>query len=215
MSKQIIYLSMLSLTSCLIFAGDDNITISVRAGIESVTAHLSPSITNQIGLATTAPIGNLSIDFEKPLSTNFSAGITGTYNYLYLPETHASWPIYRAGVTGQYHISESCKIGLSTSIGHMPLSFLSDSKYVIGYGSDISLGINITNYIYDQVFAQFGFVYGTTPKQSDSLTFFPKDIKGLMFSHSMSIMNISTHAISFTIGYSFDSDSLMNLNSPI
>ena len=206
MSQKYILSALLTLSCCLSTAGKSDLAISVRTGLDLTSYHTSPKFAPMLAETEHFPMGNITIGVDKELSSEFSAGISSTYNYLYIPAFEISVPILRSSAHANYHLSKASQIGLSASIAHVNVK---QYNYLFGYINHLMLGLNIKNYISEQIFTHIELIVDATPSQTKSIGLFPLHSNALFTSHGISSLESSPYIASISVGYDFD---LENIN---
>ncbi len=211
MKKQYFMPSLLILTSCLCLATPDSVHFGIRTGVDltAYSGYVKPI--SSVAFTDLLYMGNLSFDIMKPLSPSYTAGISGTYNYLYIPEIKHSTSIFRTGLSAFYNISTASQIGLSTTISHASLheeDKEEDTNLLFGYLNNVLVGVNIKNFISEQLFTHVELMYDVTPSMLEPLGLLPHNYSTLVGSHLISNIKATAYSVNVSIGYSIDSESL-------
>ena len=208
MSQKYILSVLLTFSFFLSTASDSNLNISVRTGLDMTSYHSNPKFAPMLAGTEHFPMGNITVGVDKELSTEFSAGISGTYNYLYIPTLETSVPILRSSAHANYHLSKVSHVGLSASIAHANIISNEGDNLFFGYIHHLMLGLNIKNYISEQIFTHIELSIDATPAQTQSIGLFPLNTKTLAISHGISSIKSSPYIASISVGYDFDLDSI-------
>ncbi len=208
MSQKYILSALLTLSCCLSTASNSDVAISVRTGLDLTSYHSSPKFAPAFAGTEHFPMGNITVGIDKELSTEFSAGISSTYNYLYIAALETSVPILRSSAHANYHLSKSSRVGLSASIAHANVFSNDGDNLFFGYIHHLMLGLNIKNYISEQIFTHIELIVDATPSLTQSIGLLPLDAKTLAISHGISSVELTPYIASISVGYDFDLDSI-------